>query len=136
MHRFSSIHSLRRFRVAMLLLFAKCLLAPCAVGVLLYGMILRQEEVLWLAAWLCGGTVATAILQWMFASRVNCPLCMVPVLANRTCTKHRNSRKFLGSYRLQVATSAFFKGYFRCPYCNEPTALEVRERHKPRRKKR
>ena len=29
---------------------------------------------------------------------------------------------------LRVALAILFKGSFRCPYCNEPTAMEVRDR--------
>jgi hypothetical protein len=137
MHRFSSVHALRRFRLAMLLLLAKCLLTPVAAGVLLYALVMQQQQpnLLMIGAWLAGAAVLAAILQWIFANRANCPLCLTSVLASRGCMKHRNSRKLFGSYRLRVALSAFFRGYFRCPYCNEPTSLEVRERNKRRGKK-
>lgn len=135
MHRFSSVHALWRFRMAMLLLLAKCFATPVAVGVLGYGLIHHERYWLIAGAALAGFSVVAGILQWLFANRANCPLCLTSVLASRGCMKHRSSRKFLGSYRLRVALSAFFRGYFRCPYCNEPTSLEVRDRHKSRRKK-
>ena len=135
MHRFSSIHALRRFRLAMLLLLAKYLVTPVAAGVLVYALVMQQQDLLIIGAWLAGAAVLAAILQWIFANRANCPLCLTSVLASRGCMKHRNSRKLFGSYRLRVALSAFFRGYFRCPYCNEPTSLEVRDRNKRRGKK-
>ena len=36
----------------------------------------------------------------------------------------------MGSHRLRVALAILFKNQFRCPYCNESTALELR--HSPR----
>ena len=34
----------------------------------------------------------------------------------------------LVSDRLKVATSIILRNNFRCPYCNEPTVLEIRQR--------
>jgi hypothetical protein len=53
---------------------------------------------------------------------------MTPVLAKKRCAKHRRARTFLGSHRLRVAMAVIFTKSFRCPYCHESTALEVRER--------
>jgi len=39
-------------------------------------------------------------------------------------------RSVMGSHRLRVALAILFKNQFRCPYCNESTALELR--HSPR----
>lgn len=135
MHRFSSVRALWRFRFAMMLLLIKCLVAPVAAALLGYGLVLRDREALISGASLAGAAVLSGILQWLAANRANCPLCLTSVLASRGCTKHRHARRLFGSYRLRVALSAFFRGYFRCPYCNEPTALEVRDRHQSRRKK-
>jgi hypothetical protein len=72
--------------------------------------------------------VLVVIYQWIISSRTNCPLCMTPVLAAKKCAKHHHARTFLGSHRLRVALAILFKNCFRCPYCHEPTVLEVRER--------
>ena len=61
-----------------------------------------------------------------------CPLCVTPVLAAKNCSKGKNAKTFLGSHRLRVANNVLFKGYFRCPYCSEPTELTVRSRHSKR----
>lgn len=71
-------------------------------------------------------TLLLVMLQWLISARARCPLCLTPVLANKQCAKHRNARKFLGSYRLRVAIGVLFKGSFLCPYCNEPTSVEAR----------
>jgi len=68
------------------------------------------------------------VIQWFLASRAKCPLCMVPSLSNRGCAKNRNARKLFGSYRLRVAGTILLRNYFRCPYCGEPTVMELRQR--------
>jgi hypothetical protein len=128
MHRLPSRSSIRRIRMAALLILAKCLIAPIAVGALIYAMATNDN---WLILMSLGGILLTAlvaVLQWMMAARTHCPLCMTPVLASKRCMKHRNARAFLGSYRLRVALTALLTNAFRCPYCNEPTAMEVRDR--------
>jgi hypothetical protein len=67
------------------------------------------------------------VAQWIAASHAGCPLCRTPVLAPMGCMKHRKARRLLGSYQLRVALTIMFRERFRCPYCNEPTAMDVRE---------
>lgn len=128
MHRLPSASYLSRFRVASLLLIAKWLLIPVALYV--FGLaIIRHDPAI---AAIGGGVslliLVITIIQWSIASRTRCPLCMTPALANKSCAKHRAARTLLGSYRLRVAVSILTRGYFRCPYCGEPTAMEVRVR--------
>lgn len=132
MHRLPSIAIIWRFRIAALLVWcyfitlfgsplgmAYALLEPSFVSMLV-------AIILLIAFIICG------ISQWLAAMRAKCPLCMMPVLATKNCVKNRNARKFLGSYRLQVANSILFKNYFRCPFCGESTELLVRERNTQR----
>ena len=72
--------------------------------------------------------VISGLLRSLTAAHANCPLCMAPVLLNRRCSNHRNCRKILGSHCLRVALSILFLNSFRCPYCNEPTAIKARTR--------
>jgi hypothetical protein len=51
------------------------------------------------------------------------------VLATKACSKHRKAKRLLGSYRLKAAVSMLTLGHFYCPYCNEPSVLEVRARN-------
>jgi predicted LPLAT superfamily acyltransferase len=75
---------------------------------------------------LLGATLLFTLIQWMFASAAKCPLCMMPVLSRRGCSRHRHAKSLLGSQRLRVALSILLKGSFRCPYCNEPTVLRLK----------
>ena len=36
-------------------------------------------------------------------------------------------KKLMGSHRLRVALAILFRNRFRCPYCNESTALEIQQ---------
>lgn len=128
MHRFSSKSAIVRLKLASLLLFLKYLCGVAAGGILVYSLVQDDSQLTWIA--IGGGvlTLVVVILQWLFAAKTRCPLCLTPVLATKGCSKHRNSKTFLGSYRLRVALGVLFKGRFYCPYCNEPSVLEVRQR--------
>lgn len=128
MHRFQSPSTIARFRYTSLLLCFKYLLIPAALGLLIYSIFLNQKDLSFIAMGLGGLAVVVAILQWIMGAKTRCPLCMTPVMAANGCSKNRNARKLLGSYRLRVAVSVVFKGWFRCPYCNEPSALELRNK--------
>jgi cytochrome bd-type quinol oxidase subunit 1 len=128
MHRFPSQSVIIRLRVAAFLMCIKWLLIPIALGVLIHSLIDREEQLTLTAFGLVCTAVLAGVFQWIFASRGRCPLCMTPVLINKRCSKHRNAKTLFGSYGLRAALAMIFKGCFRCPYCNEPSALQVRQR--------
>lgn len=128
MHRLRSKSSIYRFRLAALLLCVKCVLVPASLAMLGYSLFTHSNQLALISMGLVLVAALLAILQWIAAARTGCPLCSTPVLAKKRCMKHRHARSFLGSYRLRVAISILFKNTFRCPYCHEPTVLEVRER--------
>lgn len=130
MHRLRSRTAIFRLRLAALLTGAKCLLVPIGISLLIYSIIRHDDQLTLIALGVIVVSAVAAVLQWILAARTSCPLCMTPVLAHKGCTKHRNSRSFLGSYRLRVALAILFTNSFRCPYCNEPTVLEVRQKHR------
>jgi hypothetical protein len=127
MHKMPSTYAIRRIRIAAMLLLAKCLLTPAAAGVLIHSFIIHDTELTFIGLGMLLLTGLVVLLQWLIATRANCPLCMTPVLANKDCTKHRSAKTLLGSHRLRVALSLLCTGRFRCPYCGEPTLLEVRQ---------
>ena len=128
MHHPRSICAARRLRLASLLLLGNRLLVPFAGGLLLFSMLNRDPRLM-----ICGLVVAMIsvmlmVAQWAAASHAGCPLCRTPVLASMKCVKHRKARSLLGSYQLRVALAIMFTEQFRCPYCNEPTAMKMREK--------
>ena len=132
MHKMPSNHAIRRIRIAAMLLLAKCLLTPAAVGLLIYSFAIHNRELSYIGLGMLLLTGLVVFLQWLISTRANCPLCMTPVLGNKGCSKHRTAKSLLGSHRLRVAVSILFTSRFRCPYCGEPTLLEVRQSRKRR----
>lgn len=128
MHHFRSRSTIVRFKAASLLLCSKCLLAPLASGTFIYAILKDDRMLAFIAIGIAAAAVLSAILQWILAARARCPLCLTPVLAPKTCSKHRRARTFLGSHRLRVALSILFKNTFHCPYCSEKSGMKVRGR--------
>lgn len=130
MHRLSSEGTVFRYRLAAVLLLLKWLLIPGSIGFMLYALLLGHPELVHAALGVIGFTVVLTIVQWLVAAKCRCPLCIGLPLCHTRTVKNRHAQRLFGSHRLRVAHSIFLKGYFRCPYCGEPTAMEVRERHR------
>jgi hypothetical protein len=107
---------------------SKCLLAPATAVVLLWAFIDSNARLAWTGLAMTLLCVVLIFVQWIVAARANCPLCITPVMASKGCARHRRAKSFLGNYQLRVALAVLFTGSFRCPYCGEPTILEVRQR--------
>lgn len=128
MHKLPSLDTLRRFRVASLLILLMFVTLPAAVGFAVAGVLLEEKRWFVFAGASVGIVLLCLAVNFVLGSRLRCPLCMVPPMQNRGCSKHRTAARMLGSYRLKVAHSIVFKGSFRCPYCGEPTTMQVRQR--------
>lgn len=128
MHRLSTHAALRRFRISSLLVVLMFLSLPVALGFLCYGFASKEHGWFSIAGMVVAAGLVSMTLNFMISGRVRCPLCMVPPLVNRGCSKHNSAEKLLGSHRLRVAQSILFKDCFRCPYCGEFTAMQVRAR--------
>ena len=128
MHRPRSTTEIARFRIAAVLWFGICVLMPVAAGVLLQSLMVEDRQLTAIGAGLSVLSVGLLIPQWVVGAHSRCPLCRTPVLAPKGCVKHRRAKSLFGSHRLRVALAILFKNKFRCPYCNEVTAMEVRDR--------
>lgn len=133
MHRLPTQQSVNRFRLAAFLLLLKVLLVPGSLALLAYTLIIGERDLIHIAFGVVGGTVFLSFIQWITAGRVRCPLCLGLPLAHSACVKNHSARRFFGSFRLRVALSVILEGTFRCQYCGESTAIEVRRRHRRRR---
>ena len=129
MHRFPSKSTIYRIRFVAFLFCFRCVAVLVVGGVLLYSFIENDHELMVGALGLGLACILICLVQWWLARRTGCPLCQTPVLARNGCAKHRNARTALGSYRLRVAMAILFRGSFHCPYCHEPSVMEVRSRH-------
>jgi len=125
MHHLRSASNVRQFRLAAFLLFSICLLAPVAAGLLVQSMLLGNFHLTMAGSGVAVVSFILVIPIWTQGYHTNCPLCWTPVLAPRSCAKHRDAKKLMGSHRLRVALAILFRNRFRCPYCNESTALEI-----------
>lgn len=99
---------------------------------LVYGVVSHERPLVWQALGVGAAALVCKLVEVVMATRTHCPLCHTPVLAKKHCRKHRNARTLLGSHRLYVSARALFGSSFRCPYCGEPSALEVRGRDSQR----
>lgn len=127
MHHPQSNSAAWRLRTASLLLLGSRILIPVACGLLLVSLLTADRRLMMSGLVLVIVGMLLIVAQWIAASHAGCPLCRTPVLAPIGCMKHRKARRLLGSYQLRVALAIMFKERFRCPYCNEPTAMDVRE---------
>jgi hypothetical protein len=127
MHHLRSSSVVARFRLAALLWLVICLLVPVAVGLLLESLWICDFQLTLAASGLVLLSLGLVIPQWAAGSGTGCPLCWTPVLAPKSCVKHRRARSFMGSHRLRVALAILFKNQFSCPYCNESTTLDLRD---------
>jgi len=125
MHRYQSNTSIRRLRLAAVLMCVRCLLSLVSVGVLMWSLISFDFKLATVGIDLVALTVVVGILQWLPAASTHCPLCRTTVLAGSGCAKHRRVRRILGSHRLPVALSIVFRKSFVCPYCHEQTSLKI-----------
>ena len=126
MHHPRSISAARRLRIASLLLVGNRLLIPVAGGLLLFSLLTNDQRLMIYGLVLMIVCLLLVVAQWIAAYHAGCPLCRTPVLAPMRCMKHRKARPLMGSYQLRVALAIMFTEQFRCPYCNEPTAMDVR----------
>jgi DNA-directed RNA polymerase subunit RPC12/RpoP len=126
MHHLRSVSSVFRFRLGALVFAFQWLVLLGSIGVLAYAYARDEREVATYASFGLLAGLLMLVLAWMLASRANCPLCMMPVLSNKRCAKHRKAKTILGSHQARVATSILFLNSFVCPYCLEQTAVKVR----------
>lgn len=126
MHKLPNKSSIFRYRLVALLICIKWLLFITAAGIVLYSFLNHDKELTLLGLKISAIIVPIYFLRLIYASLCQCPLCRVPILSGKACSKHRDAKTFLGSYRLLVALQVLFLSRFRCPYCNEPTELKSR----------
>jgi len=128
MHRFPSKSVILRFRFSAVLFILRCALLVLGIPLLLWSMLMDIRESFYIAVGMLGFFPVAIILQWLAATKARCPLCFAQPLIHSGCVKSRKVRRLFFSYRLQVSLTSLLKGYFRCPYCGEPSEMKARER--------
>ena len=128
MHRLPNQQTVRRFRMAAMLLLCNRFLVICLPVFLVYSLIIGDHDLTHVGLAMMGASVLLAIFLWALVNRLRCPLCLGLPLAISGSVKNRRALRLLGSYRFRVAVTILTKGHFRCPYCGEFTSVEVRRR--------
>lgn len=128
MHNLPTRRIVRHYRAAALMILLKWLLITGGIPLLAYAKVIENRELGYYA--IAGLSLAGlfSLGHWVVGARARCPLCFVPSFSHRQQAKSRKALHFLGSYRFFVALSVIFKGFFRCPYCGERTAMQARAR--------
>ena len=126
MHKLPNKFSIIRFRVAALLACVNNLLISATIVVLAYSYVTHVQEFAIIGLKLAASIAILFPIRLAITSTCQCPLCRVPVLAGKACSKSTKAKSFLGSYRLRVALQILLKNRFRCPYCNETTEIKSR----------
>ncbi len=132
MHSLPNKSVVRRYRLAAWLLLLKWVFVAGFLGLFGYAMWMDRTDLAYPAIALLVPALLSGLCHWALSLRTRCPLCFVPSFSHQQCAKHRKATHFFGSYRLLVAMAVIFKGWFRCPYCGESTAMQVRRRHSRR----
>lgn len=127
MHRLRTYTSVIRFRTAAFFWLLGGVLLLAAFGMMGWGVLKDDRQWFHFGALTLVALIPVILIQWISSMRAYCPLCLVPSMARKSCQKNRKARKLLGSYRTRVAFSVIFRGTFICPYCAEPTCVQVRE---------
>ena len=102
-------------------------LAACAVVISAFVAFLNTDQKL--MAWTLigmGACVWIGLVYRMSAGISKCPLCHSEPMLSKECSKHSNAIRFMGSYRLSVATTTLLRHQFRCPYCGESSRCSLR----------
>lgn len=106
------------------------LLAIGSVGYFIYSAVMYDQRGMMMSGGGAAVWLFSAMIFFLKRASMKCSLCMSPVWGARKCQKHSKVKPALGiSYRLGIATSIIFKGYYRCPYCGEP--FSARKSRKP-----
>lgn len=129
MHHLPNQYAVNRFRCAALLLLGKWALVIGSAGILAYSLCVANYEFTQLAVGLIWLAVCVGVVQRLLAGRARCPLCIGHPLMHGACSTHRSIRPLFGSHQMRVAIAVVFRGWFRCPYCGEPTVIEARHHH-------
>jgi hypothetical protein len=127
MHKLRFKSQLHAFRIASLLICIEFLCIACALA-----MFAGAAVAIKLGYALIGiglGILAglTSFTRALTVGHIRCPLCMAAVFSPLNTNRHRDAWPLPGRQRLRIAFSILFRGSFRCPDCDESTAMKLRQ---------
>jgi hypothetical protein len=127
MHCLPNQTTVKRYRLAALLILLKWLLITGSLPLFGYALLVDRRDLSYLAIGLWGFAGFVAVSHWMTGARARCPLCLVPSFSHLQQSKSTKAKQVFGSYRFFVALGVIFKGCFHCPYCAKDVAVRTRQ---------
>ncbi len=115
-HRHRLLNRKWLFLLSLFMIFRTLALIACIVFFILGAY---NQDIFFL--YISGGCLALLLLLQMIHSMENskivCPNCRSQIMLVRSCAKHRDAKKLLGSYSLRLAMQVVFTKTFRCQHC-------------------
>lgn len=128
MHQLPTQGIVRRYRFAALCVVLKWILISVSSPCLIYAVMIDRRDIFLDSIGMLLAAGCTTIGHLIGGMRARCPLCFVPSFSHQQQSKNSRALRFLGSYRVFVAFSVLFRGWFQCPYCGEKTSIKARQR--------
>jgi len=123
MHHIQKSYRAKSYRKASYSFILAYVLLMITVGYTIFTFFKSSDNNLMILGSLLGTTLFFWALAMIASGSCRCQLCQTSNMRSLRCSRHRNSKKLLGSHRLRTSTSIIFKGSFRCTYCGEPFSL-------------
>lgn len=124
MHTIKHPRLAHALRAASLLYILAWLSLTVFLGLLIKALRVPAKDMLIPVVIATGVTLVLWLSFWIVAARCRCQLCQANPMRSLRCSRNREAKRFLWSYRLRVALSVTFLGRFRCPYCGESFSLK------------
>lgn len=129
MHRLSSKRAVRALRISALSLVVSMIGLISVLLALVFAYITNDWEALVRALQAGAVPLFAYLLYKIFSSGVRCPLCHGGLVSKNLCSKNRQAKRLLGSYRLRVSLGVLSLNRFRCPCCGELVEVRARDRN-------
>ncbi len=125
MHLLRSLSQMRAFQISASLVFLNIIFLFIAVCIIIHSIVLIDGVRTLIGFGFAAFAMLLELFRALLFGHCRCPICMANVLNPFNRTPHREARTLIGSHRLPVAISILFQNSFRCPSCNEPTAIRL-----------
>ena len=107
------------FLISLILIFRIWTSIACLVFLVL-GAYNQNMNFLFISGGCLGLFLFLQVIHIMESGKIICPNCRSQILTSRRCAKHRQAKKFCGSYSLRVALGVVFTNSFLCQSCHQP----------------
>lgn len=106
------------FLLSVILIFRSALMV-IGLAAAAYGAYQKDIAPLYIAGGCFALLLFLQVIHSIESTKVVCPNCRSQILQVNKCSKHKESKKMLGSHSLRVAVQVLFTNRFCCQYCNQ-----------------